>query len=336
MEIPVVSPEPKVTLIAHHSDPIRTSAAAAITCYSHKGASSIVFPHEPKDERVTRTFKDCYDSGHQIFSIPSFAFGLENVSRNFVHDVLHLNLHYASDQVSQRYVTNKEAAVRMPPFNDPYSTALAEKRFAAQWKAYQETIPLLESHLREIKSRSKGRLSGRDEQLVPKQSIEIARYVLPVAALSGLYHSINLSTLYRLVLTPEITNTPWEARLVAQKMMGEVKKVAPDAFDHIGQPLKPEDTPTYQGRKLVDTDVTAYNEKFDNNLGGFRAKLVSSTPNGDDVLADAVRTHLAASDALSDEDAVGLVMSPATNRTLLHPIEPEHFDGASYAMGQVT
>ncbi|QQG40159.1 MAG: FAD-dependent thymidylate synthase [Candidatus Aenigmatarchaeota archaeon] len=333
----VLDPPSKVELIAYPNEPLRIAGASAKSCYSPRAANRIVLPDEVPDEALKKVVQDTFNSGHQVFGHPTFTFALENVSRNLIHDFFHLPSTYVTDQISQRYVSNRTATVRIPPFHDSDSRDRTRKRIRAQWDAYAALIPILEEELKGIKSEARGKLSKRDTQLVPKQAIETARYVLPIAALSGMYYTVNLSTLNRLALSPKLTNVPWEAQTVVEQMMAEARKTEPELFDHIGAPLQRQDGPSFKGRKLLgDVDVAAYNAQFDKKLNPYRSKLVTHTPDGDRILADAVRIHLGAADGVAtDEQLIGLVMNPANNRTLLHPAELEHMDPASYAMGQV-
>ncbi|HRP68693.1 MAG TPA: FAD-dependent thymidylate synthase, partial [Turneriella sp.] len=100
----------RVRLIAHTEQPFNIAAASARTCYSSKG---LLLPEDmQKSEKSSavshKVARATLKSGHHTTRQHAhFVFGLENVSRQLIWQVLHAHPYYNSEQVSQRYVPIK-------------------------------------------------------------------------------------------------------------------------------------------------------------------------------------------------------------------------------------
>ncbi len=64
-----------------------------------------------------------------------------------------------------------------------------------------------------------------------KRAIEVARYVLPVAAFTTMVHTLSGIVLHRLWRMQAASDTPSEAREVIGAMVGAVREVDPEFFD---------------------------------------------------------------------------------------------------------
>jgi len=67
-----------------------------------------------------------------------------------------------------------------------------------------------------------------------KRAIEIARYVLPVAAFTTMVHTISGIVLHRLWRMSAASDTPSEARAVIAEMVSQVKAIDAQFFDRFG------------------------------------------------------------------------------------------------------
>ena len=72
------------------------------------------------------------------------------------------------------------------------------------------------------------------EKQADKRAIEVARYVLPVAAATTMVHTISGIVLHRLWRMAAASDTPTEARAVIGEMVARVREVDPQFFDRFG------------------------------------------------------------------------------------------------------
>ena len=83
------------------------------------------------------------------------------------------------------------------------------------------------------------------ERQSEKRAIEVARYVLPVAAFTTMVHTLSGIVLHRLWRMQAANDTPTEARQVIGEMVARVREVDPQFFDRFdNEPL--EDLPEWQ------------------------------------------------------------------------------------------
>src|SRR6266481_1127087 len=187
---------PRVTLRNAFSHPFDSAIAAARTCY----APRLIGPEEITDkQRLNIGAATFYSGHHTVYQHAHFEFGLENVSRQFVWSFLHAHPFYNSEQQSQRYVRLDRAQAYIPPsslfFNDAHR-AIYEQNLARAWQTYRELSQLLVNDARAILSdiwhigpMSHPKLLQKIERAAEKRAIEIARYVLPVAAFTTMVHT---------------------------------------------------------------------------------------------------------------------------------------------------
>ena len=64
-----------------------------------------------------------------------------------------------------------------------------------------------------------------------KRAIEVARYVLPVAAATTMVHTLSGIVLHRLWRMAAASDTPTEARAVIGEMVARVREIDPQFFD---------------------------------------------------------------------------------------------------------
>ncbi|MGI6143805.1 MAG: FAD-dependent thymidylate synthase [bacterium] len=194
----------KVTLINHTPEPEKTVAAAARLCYSPLGAAEIMENLTP--EKVDKFLAKLTQMGH--FSPTehvTFTFAIEGVSRALSHQLVRHRIASYS-QKSQRYVAEDDFAYIVPPTIRENPGALA---------VYQEAM----TKLREAYSQLAG--------IVPKED---ARYLLPNACETKLVATFNARSLHNFLRLRCCQRAQWEIRELAEKMLAEVRKVAPRLF----------------------------------------------------------------------------------------------------------
>ena len=108
---------------------------------------------------------------------------------------------------------------------------------ARAWDAYRELTALLEDDARDIladiwhlSAMSHPKRVEKVERQAEKRAIEVARYVLPVAAATTMVHTLSGIVLHRLWRMQAASDTPTEARAVIGEMVARVREVDPAVF----------------------------------------------------------------------------------------------------------
>src|SRR5271170_7874895 len=237
---------PRVTLRNTFAHPFDSAIAAARTCY----ADHLVTPEEITDKQRLNIGAATFNSGHHtVFQHATFEFGLENVSRQFVWSFLHAHPFYNSEQQSQRYVRMDRVQAYVPPvdlyFNES-AKQIYEQAIAHAWNYYRELSTILIADARAILAdiwhvgrNSNPKHVQKIDRSAEKRSIEIARYVLPLAAFTTMVHTVSGIVLHRLWRMSAATDTQRESRAVIGAMVEEVKKIDPQFFERFGtEPLE--------------------------------------------------------------------------------------------------
>lgn len=202
--------EIKVTILSHTLDPEQTIVAAIRQCYSAKGGSEL--KEKTKPELKERLIKQIIGSGHtSTIEHASFTFAVEGVSRALTHQLVRHRVASYSQQ-SQRYVEEKnELEYIIPPKvkKNKQAGKLYEQQVKEAHKVYGELISL-----------------GIDK--------EDARYLLPNAAETKIIITMNARELLHFFEKRLCTRAQWEIRILAQKMLAEVKQIAPIIFSKAG------------------------------------------------------------------------------------------------------
>ena len=237
---------PCVTLRNAFAHPFDSAIAAARTCY----APRLIGPEEITDkQRLNIGAATFYSGHHTVYQHAHFEFGLENVSRQFVWSFLHAHPFYNSEQQSQRYVRLDRAQAYVPPtslFFDASCKELYEAAIARAWNYYRELSSLLIADARTILNdiwhigpMSHPKRLQKIERSAEKRAIEIARYVLPVAAFTTMVHTVSGIVLHRLWRMSAASDTPSEACAVIGAMVARVKEIDVQFFDRFGtEPLE--------------------------------------------------------------------------------------------------
>jgi len=311
---------PRVTLRNAFAHPFDSAIAAARTCY----APRLIGPEEITDkQRLNIGAATFYSGHHTVYQHAHFEFGLENVSRQFVWSFLHAHPFYNSEQQSQRYVRLDRAQAYVPPtslFFDASCKELYEAAIARAWNYYRELSSLLIADARTILNdiwhvgpMSHPKRLQKIERSAEKRAIEIARYVLPVAAFTTMVHTVSGIVLHRLWRMSAASDTPSEACAVIGAMVARVKEIDVQFFDRFGTvPL--EELPEWKNAQTNVNAGEAFAREFDAKLNGKTSILVDYSPNAVRVMAEAYRAvaGLTASQC-SDAEAIDRLLNPARN-----------------------
>lgn len=250
-----------------------------------------------------------YEAGHHTpFQHPTFVFALEDVSRNVVESFFHNHIFYNSEQQSQRYVEMKRADAIVPGSiqKDPQALAVFEDAVRRSWDAYHALRDRLVAPNHKVMA-AIGKIKGQTDKEAlkeaEKKAQEMARYVIPIAAATQLYHTVSGIVLLRYLRMCEASAAPAEARAVVEAMVAEVRKVDNAFIAQI------QETPHPRGelaewRLAGDAPVPAMEP-------GVMSKLVDSTPDATKVVLASVREVTGS--MLPDKDLLAAVLDPGKN-----------------------
>ncbi len=316
----VESAPPRVTLRNAFAHPFDSAIAAARTCY----APRLIGPEEITDkQRLNIGAATFYSGHHTVYQHAHFEFGLENISRQFVWSFLHAHPFYNSEQQSQRYVRLDRPQAYVPHtslFFDEKSKEIYEAAIARAWNYYRELSSLLIADARTILNdiwhigpMSHPKRLQKIERSAEKRAIEIARYVLPVAAFTTMVHTLSGIVLHRLWRMSAASDTPSEARAVIGEMVSQVKAVDAQFFDRFGtEPL--EEFPEWKNAMAQPSAGEAFAREFDAKLAGKTSRLVDYSPNAVRVMAESYRAVAGLTESqCSDAEAIDRVLNPARN-----------------------
>ena len=313
---------PRVTLRNAFAHPFDSAIAAARTCCSPR----LIGPEEISDkQRVNIGAATFYGGHHTVYQHPHFEFGLENISRQFVWSFLHAHPFYNSEQQSQRYVRLDRAQAYVPPLSERFGAAeraIYERAVGRAWEAYRELSSLLRNEARAILgdiwhlgTMSHAKRVQKVERAAEKRAIEIARYVLPVAAFTTMVHTISGIVLHRLWRMSAASDTPGEARQVIGEMVACVRGVDPQFFDRFDTaPLECEELPEWNHAPVGANSGKAFAKEFDARLNGHTSRLIDYSPNAPRVIAEAYRAVVGLTETqCSDAEAIDRLLNPARN-----------------------
>ncbi len=305
---------PRVKLVKAFSNAFKNVIATARTCYSSRG----IIEDETVDlEKYRDLAKSIYDAGHHTtFQHASFQFQLSNVSRQFLWSFLHSHPFYNSEQVSQRYVEVKEGNYFIPPMKNE-ALEVYTQAAARQLDAYRRLGDMLmgpagDEYYRRFPNRKNDKRFTKD---IRKKAQEIARYVLPVATFSYLYHTVSGITLLRYAKMRKSGDASFEQSMVVDMMVDELLKFDPNYRIVLDEPLDEETF--FENKFTQEIHDGGFLREFDREMGGHTSKLVDYKVNSEKVIADSVREVLGLSpDRLPDKDAIDLAINPSSNKVL--------------------
>ena len=310
---------PRVTLRNAFSHPFDSAMAAARTCYSARLVTADEITDKQRLNIGAATF---YSGHHTVYQHAHFEFGLENISRQLVWSFLHAHPFYNSEQQSQRYVRMDKAQAYIPPtslFFDEASRAIYESAIARAWAYYRELSAVLVADTRNILNdiwhigpMSHPKRIQKIERSAEKRSIEIARYVLPIAAFTTMVHTLSGIVLHRLWRMCSASDTPSEARAVIGEMVAQVRQLDSQFFDRFGTaPL--EELPEWKD-VATTPHADAFVREFDARLNGKTSHLIDYSHNAARVIAESYRAVLGLPEsACCDAEAIDRILNPARN-----------------------
>jgi len=216
-----------VKLIGYTSDPEKLPAMAATLTHSKIKPENLDKISEKEQSAV---LEQVLKLGHtSVIEHASFTFAISDVSRSLTHQLVRHRIASFSQQ-SQRYVNLNEPNYVIPP-----SIGKNKK----MKKAYEETMGVIWDQYNKL--------------LKMKIPAEDARYVLPNGTCTNIMVTMNARSLLNFFELRCCLHAQWEIRLLANKMLQEVKKVAPMIFKNAGPscttkqvcPEKKKDCPLY-------------------------------------------------------------------------------------------
>ena len=336
----LVTEQAKVTLRNAPITPYDGAIAAARTCYSPR----VIGANEVTDKQRDSIGALTFDAGHHtVYQHANFEFGLENISRQFVWSFLHSYPFYNSEQSSQRYVKLKEPRAFVPPISgealDVYESAIVRA-----WDRYGELSALLKDdafgilkELRYVRPTTTPERLKQIERDAEKRAIETARYVIPIAAFTSMVHTISGIVLHRLYRMGNTGDSPYEARAVIGEMVRQVKEWDPFFFEKVGLgPIDGDDLP--EGRfPNPRGNGDRYAAAFDARLNGRWSRLRDTSPETEEIVAEAVRSVFGlTAGEMSDDEALDRVMNPAQNRYRLDVLDVSHHSPLMRALHHAT
>ncbi len=200
-----------VKLLYYTENPDFIVSLAARQGWTSKGVDEVKC--ELTKERTKKLIRKLYKKGHlSPFEHANFTFLVEGISRVTSHQLVRHRIASYTQQ-SQRHVR-----VEREEFVVPDSIKGNEEALKTFNEAVQKTV----------KAYSKLISLG-----IP---LEDARYIIPSAAKTRVFITMNARTLLNFFRLRLCSAAQWEIRKMAEKMLEEVKKVAPLLFEHAGPP----------------------------------------------------------------------------------------------------
>lgn len=236
----------KVTLLTHTPNPEKTVAMAAKLCYSPSGIEDI---SEGLTEEKTASFINMLANlGHASpTEHASFTFGIEGISRACSHQLVRHRIASYSQQ-SQRYVDGSNFEFVTPPAIAENEEALEAYNVVIdmQAKAYKKIRNALTAGY--IKEYLHNNVDGSDEEIMEKfksenksqyntfvkKANEDARFILPNATTTKIVCTFNARSLQNFFAHRCCNRAQWEIREVAEQMLLQCLKVAPNLFKNCG------------------------------------------------------------------------------------------------------
>ncbi|HUJ17017.1 MAG TPA: FAD-dependent thymidylate synthase [Nitrospirota bacterium] len=206
-----------VVLLRHTPEPEEVVAMAAKLCYSPSGVDELKQKIEAKDQAA---FVEKLASIGHLSPIEhvSFSFGIEGISRACSHQLVRHRVASYSQQ-SQRYVKAEQFDYVIPPSikQDPALASEFERCMDEAQANYTKVLKRLED------LGFKGEAGQQD-----------ARYLLPNAAETKIVVTMNARELLHFFRVRTCNRAQWEIRDMAERMLAQVKKVAPTIFARSG------------------------------------------------------------------------------------------------------
>ncbi|MBN2065677.1 MAG: FAD-dependent thymidylate synthase [Candidatus Thermoplasmatota archaeon] len=167
------------------------------------------------EKELKATLEQVMKLGHtSVVEHTSFTFAISDVSRSLTHQLVRHRIASYSQQ-SQRYVNLNDPCYIIPPKIEKNKTMK---------QAYEETMHTIWEQYNKLLSMD-----------IPAED---ARYVLPNATCTNIIVTMNARSLLNFFDLRCCLHAQWEIRSLANRMLQEVKVVAPTIFKHAGPSCK--------------------------------------------------------------------------------------------------
>jgi len=201
-----------VKLIGFTPNPEKLPAMAAKLTHSKTKPEDL---DKTSNKELNAILEQVVGMGHtSVVEHASFTFAISDVSRSLTHQLVRHRMASYSQQ-SQRYVNLKEPNYVTPP-------KIAKNN--SMKKAYDKTMKNIWDEYNKLL-----------ELGIPAED---ARYVLPNATCANIIMTMNARSLLNFFELRCCQHAQWEIRELANKMLKEVKKVAPIIFKNAGPVCK--------------------------------------------------------------------------------------------------
>jgi len=201
-----------VKLIGYTPNPERIPAMAAKLTHSKTKPEDL---DKSSDKELKTILEHVINVGHtSVIEHVSFTFAISDVSRSLTHQLVrHRIASYA--QQSQRYVDFNEPKYVTPPkiAKNKEMKRAYEKTMEKIWEEYNKLL----------------------DMDIPAED---SRFVLPNAACTNIIVTMNARSLLNFFELRCCMHAQWEIRKLANKMLNEVKKIAPIIFKDAGPMCK--------------------------------------------------------------------------------------------------
>jgi len=201
-----------VKLIGFTPNPEKLPAMAAKLTHSKSKPQDL---NKSSDKELKGILKHVMNLGHtSVIEHTSFSFAISDVSRSLTHQLVrHRIASYA--QQSQRYVNLNEPNYVTPPkiAKNKEMKKVYDKTMNNIWREYNKLLDL-----------------G-----IPAED---SRYILPNATCTNIIVTMNARSLLNFFELRCCLHAQWEIRQLANRMLKEVKKVAPTIFKNAGPVCK--------------------------------------------------------------------------------------------------
>ncbi|NLL51009.1 MAG: FAD-dependent thymidylate synthase [Eubacteriaceae bacterium] len=225
----------KISLLSHSPEPEKIIAAAAKLCYSNVGTKDILNGLNP--EATDKFLNMLISMGHMSpVEHATFTFAAEGVSRSLTHQLVRHRIASYS-QKSQRYVREGQFEYIVPPAIAANAAALAvfEQSMLHAQASYDNIADCLkETYLKKYLAAGKNPKAAASA--AEKKAIEDARYVLPNACETKIIFTMNARELIHFCRQRSCERAQWEIREMSEKMIVQLKTVAPTLFQLAGPP----------------------------------------------------------------------------------------------------
>jgi len=211
--IPVIAVQPQVELLAATTNADEVAALAARQCYSPGSILDLRKPLPPTTRQ--RLLDTTITSGHHsVIEHNVFTFAVRGISRACSHQWVRHRIGWSYDQQSQRYVDFTRASyieIVVPP---------AVLRQAETLRAFLDPV---EASVRAYFTLVSAGIAPED-----------ARFTLPNAFETKMVVSANARALLHFFALRTCQRAQWEIRWVANLMLRQLRRVAPEIFKYAG------------------------------------------------------------------------------------------------------